>query len=154
MGFKNTNDHLTGRVPAQTGDGYGVVAATFAIALTTDDLALNTVGAVGVLPARCVPVALYVEGTDMDTGTPALASSLGILNGDQDAISTTAADGGAVWAAGVKAGQAAGVEQVLSVPMLNVAASDKDRIIGMKITTAPDAAAAGTIKLHLLYRAV
>src|SRR3546814_8296901 len=95
MSFTNSNDYLTGRKPIPTGDGYGLMAVRFALVLATADLALNAIGAVGILAARCVPVALYYDSDDLDTGTPALVASVGLLKADGTDLSTAEADGGA-----------------------------------------------------------
>ena len=53
MTFSKSNDQLTGRKPALFPAGCEVVAERFELDLATGDLALNTIGAVGILPAGC-----------------------------------------------------------------------------------------------------
>src|SRR3546814_12598448 len=101
MSFTNSNDYLTGRKPIPTGDGYGLMAVRFALVLATADLALNAIGAVGILAARCVPVALYYDSDDLDTGTPALVASVGLLKADGTDLSTAVADDGEEWGSGL-----------------------------------------------------
>jgi hypothetical protein len=154
MGFTNSNDHLTGVKPVPTPAGGEVVATRFSLTLATGDLALNDIGAVGILPAGCVPVGLLVDSDDLDAhGTPTLAMSVGVLNAAEDALSTAAADGGAVWGSGLTVAQAGGQVQVLSKALSRVSASQSDRKIGVLVSTAAATAAAGEIGLTLLYRA-
>lgn len=156
MSFANSNDYLTGRKPVPTGDGYGVTAVRFAVALLAADLALNDIGAVGILPARCVPVALYYDSTDLDTNaSAAIVASVGVLNAAGTDLSTAAADGGAAWGAAITTSQAGGQSAVLSAALANVTPTDADRLIAVKFTTAAaTAAASGTVGLTLLYRSV
>lgn len=154
MGFANSNDYLTGVKPVPTPAGGEVVATRFSLTLATGDLALNDIGAVGVLPAGCIPVGLLVDSDDLDSnGTPTVAMSVGILNAAEDALSTAAADGGAVWGSGLTVAQAGGQVQVLGKALSRVSASQSDRKIGALVSTAAATAAAGEIGLTLLYRA-
>src|SRR3546814_4726506 len=152
MSFTNSNDYLTGRKPIPTGDGYGLMAVRFELVLATADLALNAIGAVGILAARRVPVALYYDSDDLDTGTPALVASVGLLKADGTDLSTAEADGGAVWGSGITISQAGGQVAVLSQALARVTHTDGDRQIGIKVTTAAATAASGTVGLTLVYR--
>ena len=71
MPFAKSNDFITGRKPVPTPAGAEVLAVRFTLALGTADLALNTIGQIGVLPAGCIPVEVQVDGTDMDAGAAA-----------------------------------------------------------------------------------
>jgi hypothetical protein len=125
----------------------------FTLPMATADLALNSIGAIGILPARCVPVAVLMDGTDMDSGAAAMVLQVGILDAAGTALSAAAADGGAAWGS-TAATNAAFQQQILGYPLVAVTASDSDRKIGVKVTTAPTAAVAGTLGLTLLYRNV
>jgi len=151
MPFTNTNDFTTGRASPITPTGAELCSMRFALAMPVGDLALNTIGQIGILPARCVPVAVLVDGTDMDSGAAAMVLSVGILNAAGNALSTAAADGGAAWGA-TAAVATAFQQQVLGQPIVAVTPSDVDRKIGIAVTTAPTAAVAGTLGLTLLYR--
>lgn len=154
MAFTNSNDYLDGRKPAPTPAGGEVVACRFSLSLVAGDLDLNDIGAVGILPAGCVPVALIYDSDDLDSnGTPTIAASVGILNSGGTDLSTAAADGGAVWGSGITTSQAGGQAQVVSKALSRVTASTSDRKIGVKFTTAAATAAAGELGLTLLYRA-
>ncbi len=152
MSFTNSNDFISGVKPLPTPAGSEVVAVRFPLAVATGDLALNTIGQIGVLPAGCVPVAAYIDSTDVDTGAAAMVLQLGILDAAGTAFSTAAADGGAAWGA-TTAANTAFQQQILSQPMATVSQSQSDRRLGIKVTTAPTTPAAGTIGLTLLYRA-
>lgn len=144
MAFANSNDYLTGVKPAPTPVGGEVVATRFSISLATGDLALNDIGAVGLLPAGCLPVGLIVDSDDLDSnGTPTIVADVGVLNAAGDAISTDAADGGAVWGSGLTVSQAGGQVQVLSKALSRVTATQANRKLGVKFTTAAATAAAG-----------
>lgn len=153
MTFKNSNDYLDGRKSTVFPAGSEVVAVRFAHQMDTTDLQLNDIGAVGILPAGCVPVALLVDSDDLDTGTPALALSVGVLNAAGTDLSTAAGDGGAAWGTGITVAQAGGQVQVLGKALSRVASASIDRTIGVKVTTAAGTAAAGELGLTLLYRA-
>jgi hypothetical protein len=84
---------LTGRNPVDTPSNINLAAERFTVDLTTADLALNSIGAVGILPAGAIPMFLEIDATDMDAGaTPTLAFSLGVVNDAETAISTAAPD--------------------------------------------------------------
>lgn len=145
---------LTGRNTVDTPSNINLAAERFTVDLTTADLALNSIGAVGILPAGAVPCFLEIDATDMDTnGTPTLAFSLGVVNDAETAISTASADGGGAWLTGRQEGRAAGVSGLLtSAAMRAVQPSQADRKIGVQITTAAATAAAGTLGVTLYYR--
>lgn len=154
MAFSNSNDYLTGRKPAPTSSDSDVVAVRYAVSLTASDLTANNVGAVGILPAGYVPVALFVDADDLDAGaTPTIAMSVGVLNAAGNDISTAASDGGAAWGSSITVAQNGGQVAVNSKALARVVAASTDRKIGVKITTAPATAQAGEIGVTVLYRA-
>lgn len=153
MAFSGTNDYITGRRPAKTPSGPEVCAMRFTLAMATGDLALNTIGQIGVLPAGCVPVDVLVDGTDMDTSTAAMVLQLGIWDGAGANLSTDAADGGKHW--GVTTAVNTDFQQRLTPngnAMAAVQPSSADRRLGVKVATAPTTPAAGTLGVTLLYR--
>lgn len=152
MAFANSNDFLTGRKPAVTADDTCVVAVRYAVQLTTADLTANNVGAVGILPAGHVPVAMYVDADDLDANaTPALVLEVGVLNDAGNALSTDPLDGGAPWGTGITIGQTGGQVAVTSKALSRVSAKSSNRRIGVRVATAPATAAAGQIGVTLLY---
>lgn len=154
MAFTGSNDYITGRKPVPTPAGGELVAVRFTLDMATGDLAVNTIGQVGVLPAGCVPVDVIVDMDDLDTSTAALVMQVGIWDGSSADISTAAADGGAHW--GVTAAANAAAMQRLTLngnAMSRVTPTQADRKLGVKVTTAPTAAQAGKLGITLLYRA-
>ena len=154
MAFTKKNDHITGRKPVPTPAGAEVLATRFTLDLATADLALNTIGLVGYLPAGCVPLDVYVDGTDMDSGAAAMVLQVGVLNAAGTALSAAAADGGGQWGATTAANTA--FTQRLTFAgnaMASVVKASTDRQIGVLVATAPTTAVAGTLGVTLLYRA-
>ena len=149
-------DFLTGRNPVDTPSNINLAAERFTVDLTTADLALNAIGAVGILPAGAVPMFVEIDSTRLDTnGAPTLAFSLGVVNDAETAISTASADGGAAWLTGRQEGRAAGVSGLLtSAAMRSVQPSQVNRKIGVQFTGAAATAQAGTIGVTVYYRMV
>lgn len=158
-----TNDFLLGRSPVPFPAGLETISQRFKLPLATADLALNTVGNIGILPAGCIPVELIIDSDDLDSnGTPTIAWSIGVSNGavtnnQQSAagtdISTATADGGAAWGTGITVSQAGGQVQVLSKALSRVTPVNYDRYIVLKATAAAATAVAGEIGVMLQYRA-
>lgn len=151
MPFTGSNDYTTGRANPVTPAGVELASMRFTLAMATADLALNSIGQIGILPAGCIPVQLLVDGTDMDSGAAAMVLNVGILDAAGTALSTAAADGGAAWGS-TTAVNTAFQQQILSQPMATVTRSDVDRKIGIKVATAPTVAVAGTLGVTLIYR--
>ena len=151
MPFTGSNDFTTGRANPVTPAGSELASMRFTLAMATADLALNSIGQIGILPAGCIPVQLLVDGTDMDSGAAAMVLNVGILDAAGTALSTAAADGGAAWGS-TTAVNTAFQQQILSQPMATVTRSDVDRKIGIKVATAPTVAVAGTLGVTLIYR--
>lgn len=155
MSFTGTNDYITGRKPVPTPAELDVVAVRFTLDLATADLALNTIGQVGVLPAGYVPVDVFVDATDVDSGAAAAVFQVGIWDGAGASLSTAAADGSGAWG-DTGAAVATAFSKALSRTLNNistVAPTTTDRRIGVKVTTAPTTAVAGTLGVTVLYRA-
>lgn len=148
------SDFLTGRNPIDTPSNINLAAERFVVPLGTADLALNTVGAVGILPAGAIPCFVEIDATDMDANaTPLLAFSLGVINDAETAISTAAADGGAAWLTGRQEGRAAGVSGLLTtLPMRQVEPAAVERKLGVQITAAAATPAAGTLGVTVYFR--
>lgn len=155
MAFSNTNDFITGRNPVPTPAGAEVLATRFTLSMATGDLALNTIGQIGILPAGCVPVDVFVDGSDMDSGAGAGVYQVGIWDGSGASLSTAAADGGGAWGDTSTAVATAFDKRLTRTlnNMANVQSSSSDRRLGVKVTTAPSTAVAGTLGVTLLYKA-
>lgn len=145
--FTNSNDFLTGRRPVQTPAGAEVLAQRAAIALVAADLDANDAGAVGILPAGCVPVGLTYDSDDLDTnGAPTVVASVGLMNADDSDLTS-------VWVAGITTSQAGGATVLASKELMRVAPASVDRKFGIKFTAAAATKAAGTVGLTLAIRA-
>ena len=155
MAFTVSNDYITGVKPVPTPAGSEVLATRFTLALATGDLALNTIGQIGVLPAGCLPVEVRVDGADLDSGAGAGVYQVGILDTAGTAMSSAAADGGGAWG-DTGTAVATAFDKALTRTlnnMANVTSSSSDRKLGLKVTTAPSTAVAGTIGVTLFYKA-
>ena len=153
MAFTNSNDYITGRKPVPTPAGAELMATRFTLDMATGDLALNSIGQIGLLPAGCLPVDVQVDGTDMDSSTAAMVLQVGIWDGSSASLSTAAADGGAHW--GVTTAVNTAFQQRLTPnvnAMSSVQQSQSDRKLGVKVTTAPTTPVAGTLGVTLFYR--
>ena len=154
MAFTVTNDYITGRNPVPTPAGAEILATRFTLALATGDLALNTIGQIGILPAGCVPVDVRVDGADLDSGAGAGVYQIGIWDGAGANLSVAAADGGGAWG-DTGAAVATAFDKLLTRTlnnMANVVQSQSDRKLGLKVTTAPSTAVPGTIGVTLFYK--
>jgi hypothetical protein len=155
MAFTNSNDVIAGRTPVIFPSGIEVVAMRFTLAMAIVDLALNSIGQIGTLPAGCVPVEVRVDGSDMDSGAGAAVFQVGILDAAGTSISSAAADGGGAWG-DTGAAVATAFDKPLTRTLNNIASvvkSDSDRKIGVKVTTAPSTAVAGTLGVTVFYKA-
>ena len=108
---------MTGAQPAVFPSGSEVVVQRAQLTAVTADVAQNNVGAFLVLPAGCVPVGVHIDAD------AAVAADVGIVNDAETAVSTAAADGGAVWAAALSAN---GTSMTFSRPMARVQAAQVD----------------------------
>lgn len=134
----------TAQQPSVTPDAAGEVYAVRGSIDLAAALGLGDVIEMVKLPAGCVPVDFIIDTDDLDSGgAPALAMSVGLTAGTVAELRAA----GAV-------GQAAGLVRMDSVLAPRVAATNADRTVGLKVTTAPaTGATSGTIGLTLLYRA-
>ena len=155
MASTNTNDYLTGRKPALVPAGAELTTVFFELSMATGDLALNTIGQIGILPAGCIPVEARVYGSDMDSGAGAAVFELGIWDGAGASLSVVAADGGGAWG-NTSTAVATAFDKPLTRTLNNMSSvqqSQVDRKLGIKVTTAPTTAVAGTLGVALTYRA-
>jgi len=154
MAFTGSNDYITGRKPVPFPAGRENVTVRFTLAMATGDLAVNTIGQFGWLPAGCIPVEVRIIADDLDSSTAALVAAVGIWDGSGANLSTDAADGGGAW--GVNVATATAFDLAMTRTLANMAAvqaSSSDRRLGVKINTAPTTAVAGNLSIELTYRA-
>lgn len=151
-----SSDTLTLRTPPIQGTDPSVQCVRYPINLTTADLANGVCGAVGILPAGHIPVAIELDAAQLDSnGAPTLAYSVGVLNAGQTALDTSAANGGAAWATGQTIGRTAGGSAsgpIASRPLKLTQQAQVDRFIGILLTGAAATAVAGQLAITLWYR--
>lgn len=148
------NDYMTGRKALPTPAGAEITSVRFTVALGAGDLDASDIGAFAKLPAGCVPVDVYIDGTDMDTGVAAMVLTVGVLEtAAATALSAAAANGGGAWGA-TTAANTAFTQRITPTlnNMMNVTPTQEDRLVGCIVTTPPTTAAAGTLGLTLFYR--
>lgn len=154
MSFTNTNDYLVGRKPVVTPSASEDVTVRGSINLLTGDLTLNNTGGVMILPAGCVPVRLVVDSDDLDSGgAPAVVFAVGALNAAGNDLSSAAVDGGAAWGTGLTVAQTGGAVTPVSTALMRVLPASADRVVGLKVTTAPATPVAGQVGITMTYRA-
>ena len=141
MPFASKSAVLNGSVNTLSPAGIEVVVQRGQITALAGDVALNSTGAFLILPAGCVPVGIH-----LDSDAP-LFADVGIVNDAETAVSTAAADGGAVWMAALGANSPTNLSY--SRAMARVQPSQVDRKVGIRVTTA---GGAGVVGLTLAYR--
>lgn len=100
------------------------------------------------LPAEHIPVDFMLQSADLDThGTPTITVTVGIMNaaGDDLVASTNFLTASTVC-------QAGGVARANVVDGLQLASSNTDRVVGLKVITAGATKAAGKVRGVLRYR--
>lgn len=140
MPFLTKTDIIRGPAPSFTGSTTDITAQRGVISAATADVALNSVGAMVILPAGCIPLGVYIDGE----GSP--ACDVAVLNDAETTLSNAAADGGGNWASALAAN---GSTFTFSKNMARVLPSSVDRKVGLRFTTAGNA---GTLGLTMLYR--
>lgn len=148
------------RRPAPTATEKGAVAAQYEYYSVTANPTANDVVALCVLPANHLPVDIILDTDDLDAST-GITISVGVVDKTPDQlltattadISTTAADGGAVWIATSAAAQTGVIARPTTKAFLRVTPSTSDRIIGLQFTAAASGAfSAGRVGLCFFYR--
>ncbi|WP_067070418.1 hypothetical protein [Roseateles chitosanitabidus] len=155
MAFTNSNDFITGRKPVPTPAGIELVTQRFPIDMLVADLAVNTIGQFGILPAGCIPVEIRVDGDDVDSGAGAGVYQVGIWDGASANLSAAAADGGGAWGDTGAAVAVAFDKHLVRTGnnLAKVQPSAVDRRIGLKVTAAPTTPVAGQLGITVTYRA-
>jgi hypothetical protein len=157
--MKIQTDYTNGKLPMPIPVAQEDVSVYVEVPLSTAQIDAGTVLDMLILPADCVPVGYALTATDLDTnGSATITLDLGILNADEDAISTDTADGGDEWLDGSTLAQAGGIalhtaSRSTFAVLKSVQPVDEDRHVAVVISTDAATAAAGTIGLELTYRA-
>lgn len=119
----------------------------FVVVLTAAQLVVNTIAEIGILPAGCTVVDAVLRSTDLDTdGTPAVTLDVGLMSGEVGVEDVARTVGQEIFAAATTA-QAGGSTAMAETLKAGIAPTATNRAIGVKVATAPDAAATGTITL-------
>lgn len=123
----------------------------FEIALPAAPLAVGDIIELGILPAYNTITDATLVADDLDTGGSAtMAFDVGVMSGDVGDKVSVRTSGAQLFAAS-NVGQAGGVARTTLATAFTIAATDKDRSIGVKITAAAATQAAGA-KLRLLLK--
>lgn len=113
---------------AQASINHGVITLATALA-SADTVALMK------LPAGHIPVDFILDSDDLDTGgSPEIVLKAGLLDEDSD---------GDEFIASTNIGQAGGVARLSEAKGRRIAPSDKDRLVGITVSTAPATGATG-----------
>lgn len=116
----------------------------------TDELAVNELAAVGILPAGCVPVDVKLIADELDTNaTDTLTLAVGLLNTAQDDLVAAS-----TFITGATADATVNVATGNAIGMMGIAPDDEnDRILALKCTAAAATKAAGGVRVIMTYRA-
>lgn len=131
------------------------IAQLFEFTLTSTALEADDIIELGILPAyNSVSDAILVSD-DLDTNaSPTLVFDVGVMSGEVGDKGSVRTCGAELFSAAT-VGQAGGVARTTLATAFTIAAVEKDRSIGVKITTAAatQAAAGKKLRLILKYRA-
>jgi len=148
------NDYAKGVKPMPIARADELIEVVLPVSLTANP-SVSDIDVAGYIPEDHVPVDWFVTSDDMDTnGTPTIVFSVGALLADNTDLDTTARGGGAAWATGSTIAQTGGflrnaAKNCAATPPL----ATSKLAVGFKWTAASATFAAGTIYLHLFYRA-
>ena len=135
--------------PVTTSACAGMVVKQHAVADIPDTHAANDIIQLGVLPKGHVLVDCYLATDELDThGTDTLAYDMGVLNSTADGL---VANTKIISAGKMEVAKIARMNSVEGIT--NIAASDADRIIAVKITTVAATKADGKVAIVLQYAA-
>lgn len=130
-----------------------MIVNRFYIDLGVNDLALNNLIDLGVLPAGHTIVGAKLLPDDLDTGTT-LTLNVGLMSGTPgDAVSVRTV-GTELFAASTAAQTGSGADVAVTKTALTIPAAPLDRSIGVQIAAAPTGATAGRLRLLVEMAAV
>lgn len=132
--------------PPVTGGQAGVVVCNEGEYSVPNTLAANDIVKLAHLPAGHKPVDVILESGVLDSnGTPTITVSAGVVN---DAGDDLVAGTNFITTSGIA--KTGGVARADTVAGLQLAASNTDRVIGVKITNVAATKAAGKLRLKVL----
>lgn len=144
------SDHARGRLQTPVPAEYGVaVTARFAINLTAAPSAGDIIE-IGGLPAHATIVDAILDADALDTGTPALALSVGIMSGAYQAVDDTRTCGTELFDGSTTA-QAGGISRMTKQTGFRIEKVAEDRGIGVEVDAAAGTFAPGTLRLLVTY---
>lgn len=144
--MKTLNEYIAGRAQAPTPADTSVAMPAFVQECEDDDGTLNSVHAIGILPAGYVPKFASVDSSGLGNSAKV---SVGILNAGGTDLSTETEDGGAAWLTAQDVGGAGVGALTRTVAIAAVKPVDHDRRIAVKFTTASNAP--GTMTVNVAY---
>lgn len=145
------SDFAKGSKPTPYPSEAGVVVAQRFYMTVPAAAALNDILEVGILPAGCRPLDCVLDSDDLDSGgSPAIALDVGIMSGDVGSTDGARTCGTEFFAASQVA-RAGGNARPTLATAHKVAASDKERSIGVKIQAAAATGVAGVLGLTVFY---
>jgi hypothetical protein len=124
---------------------------TFAVTAAIAEAAADIIE-MAPIPAGCVVADLVLDSDDLDSGTAAIKVDVGVMSGSWGVADNTRTCGAEFFSADTTP-QGGGVARPTAKTAFRVARSDSDRSIGIKINTAADTGAAGTIGLTVFLAA-
>lgn len=144
------SDFSKGVLPMVTGDCAGdEVVQDYYIDVTAGQLTLNAMFDLGVLPAGHTISDAILIADDLDTdATPAITLNAGIMSGTPGDAASDRTVGTELFSASTAA-QTGVAERASAKTAFIILPSDSHRSIGVKVAAAPDAAAAGRIRLRV-----
>jgi hypothetical protein len=147
----------TGQRNTPYGDCAGdEVCELFTFSLTATALAVGDIIELGILPATHSVSDAILVCDDLDSnGAPTIAFDVGLMSGDVGDNVSARTCGNELFAAST-IGQAGGVARTTLASAFEIAGTDGDRSVGVKITTAAatQGAAGQQLRLMLKYRPV
>ena len=147
--FKSSK--IAGKQPPLGPFAPGLVTCVFAQVAVSAALAANDILEGVEIPAGCVPINVEVYSTDIDTGTAAIVTDIGILNADRDAVATVLINDSQL-------GRSAGEDLMDAAQQAVIAAlapsATAPACIGAKVVTVANAPAAGTVTFKVEYVAL
>lgn len=133
------------KVPITLSQAGQIVAAVGEVE-APDSLAADDIVALCHLPAGHEPIDFMLQSDDLDDGT-GISMTAAVLNADMtDVLASTD------FITTSTIGRTGGVARANQLAGLQLAASDADRVVGVKIAAAATTPQAGTIKGVLLYK--
>jgi len=147
------NDYAKGVKPMPIARADELIEVALPVVMSANP-SVNDIDVAGYIPEDHQVVDWFVTSADMDSST-GIAFSVAALLADNSDVDTTARGGGAAWATGLTVAQTGAMVRNTGVATSNTPVLATSKLaVGFKWTAAASGTfAAGTIVLHLFYRA-